>query len=778
VHRMVDTTIVSSLTAARASTVPAQGMRSGKRVWAVYGCLGIFVAFYLVFVVVRRNSPYSPLVDGWLVDTMEVVAAGMCIAKGLVRRPGRAVALTLGFGLLAWALGDVALTIESLGGATPGVPSVADGFYLAFYPLTYVAVVLFMRGHIRRLTTPSWLDGAVAGLGAAAVLAAFAFPSLLRAAGGGSLSVATNLAYPVGDLLLLALVVGATALLPGQRKAPWLLIAGGIFLTVVGDTSNLFGSSAGVWGGVADGIGWPTATLLISMSVWLRPRPSDPLVQQKPTGFVLPGLATVCGLTVLVVGTVFHPGRVAIGLATATLVVAGIRLALSVAGLRTLTQHRHRQSITDELTGLGNRRYLFQVLDAFFAEQADPEMPSRQLAFLFIDLDRFKEINDSYGHPAGDELLRQLGPRLASALRSTDALVRIGGDEFAIIMMDADADGTVAMARRLTATLEQPFVLDVVSAQIGASIGIALAPSDAFDSAGLLWCADIAMYRAKSNGTPFALYEQDLDNIGHRWNLVEELRTALDGDELVLHYQPQLDLHSGEILTAEALVRWQHPRLGLIPPLNFLPLAEEAGLMNEMTAWVLSHALEQCAAWRTAGRRMAVAVNISATNLLDSSLTDLVSSLLKRHDLPPDCLVIELTETSVITDFERSRLVIEELRDLGISVSIDDFGAGFTSLAHLSTLAVKELKLDRTFITGLGTGRQRERDLQLVRATIDLAHTMGLRVVAEGIEDDATLKLLADLGCDLAQGYFISKPKPADEFAFRPSADLELAPAI
>jgi diguanylate cyclase (GGDEF)-like protein len=747
-------------------------------VWRVYACLGAFVAFYIVFVILRRNSPYMTAIDGWAVDAMEIVASGLCLAKGLTRRPGRAVAVTLGLGLMAWALGDVALTIESLGGANPAVPSVADGFYLSFYPLTYVAVVLFMSGAVRRLTTASWLDGAVAGLGAAAVLAAFAFPSILRAAGGGALTVATNLAYPVGDLLLLALIVGGTAVLSGQRKAPWLLLAGGLLLTVLGDTGNLLSTSTGTLGAIADGIGWPTATLFMSMAVWLRPRPSDPLAQQKPTGFLLPGLALLSGLAVLVAGTVVHPGRVAIGLATVTLLVAGARLAISVSGLRALTQERLRQSITDDLTGLGNRRYLFQVLDAFFGEPVVVGLPPRRLAFLFIDLDRFKEINDSYGHPAGDELLRQLGPRLAASLRSTDALVRIGGDEFAVVMVDSDAQAATAAAQRLTAALQEPFSLDIVSVTIGASIGIALAPDDATDSAGLLWGADVAMYRAKASGSPVALYESDVDSSGNRWSLIEELRSALDNDELVLHYQPQLDLHSGEILTAEALIRWQHPRLGLIPPLNFLPLAEEAGLMKEVTAWVLSSALDQCATWRAAGRGMTVAVNVSATNLLDPELVPLVRRLLDDHRLSADCLVIEITETSVITDFERSRQVIEELRDLGVNVSIDDFGAGFTSLAHLGSLAVRELKLDRMFITGLGAGRDGERDLQLVRATIELAHTMGLRVVAEGIEDDATLTLLAELGCDIGQGYFISKPKPAAEFAFRPNSDLQLAPAL
>jgi diguanylate cyclase (GGDEF)-like protein len=772
------------------TTAPARrGTRSrwdrsaGTHIWLAYAFLGLLLATYFVLLLIRHGAE-STLIDGWGASGFEVVAAALCIVRGLQRRPGRLIALMLGLGALAWALGDVTLTAMSLGGSEPPVPSIADVFYILFYPLTYVGVVLAMRGEVRRLSTPSWLDGAVAGLGAAALCAAFAFHTILQSAGGKALEVATNLAYPVGDLLLLALIVGGSAVLSGRRRTPWLLLASGITINVVGDTFNLFGATGASdrLGNVSDAIAWPASILLISMSVWLRPRPSDPLVLQKPTGFVLPGLAAVAGLAILVAGTVGQPNPVAIVLATATLVVVGIRLAVSVAGLRTLTQERLRLSITDDLTGLGNRRYLFQILDAFFAEPLDPQSPPRRLAFLFLDLDHFKEINDSFGHPAGDELLRQLGPRLTAALRDSDALVRLGGDEFAVVLMDADATAAATAAERISASLDQPFDLGVVQARVGASIGIALSPDDATDSARLVWCADVAMYRAKAGGVSSALFEQELDDDGHRWRLLEELNTAVTQDQLVLHYQPQLDLSTGEILTVEALVRWQHPQLGLIPPLKFLPLAEEAGLMGALTTRVLSKALEQCAAWRRSGREISVAVNISATNLVDPGFAELVGELLDSYELPGDALVIELTETTVITDFERSKLVIEELHALGLIVSIDDFGSGFTSLAHLSSLAVHELKLDRVFITGLGTGEQRDRDLQLVRATIDLGHTMGLRVVAEGIEDSATLELLSQLGCDIAQGYYISKPRPAEELSFRahtePPALAPLAPTI
>ena len=278
------------------------------------------------------------------------------------------------------------------------------------------------------------------------------------------------------------------------------------------------------------------------------------------------------------------------------------------------------------------------------------------------------------------------------------------------------------------------------------------------------------MYRAKLGKTPFAFYQPDLDDEGDHIQLVEELREAIDQSGLVLHYQPQLDLRSGEILAVEALIRWPHPRLGLLPPDRFLPLAEDAGLMQEVTRWVLDEAISQCSAWCSDGRILMMAVNITPSNLLAPGFVDLVMDRLSHHGLPAELLVLEITETSVITEFERARRVIEDLRDRAVTVSIDDFGAGVTSLAYLSNLAVRELKLDRTFITGLAAG-DGHRDMDLVRSTIELGHSMGLRIVAEGIEDTPMLELLRDLGCDVAQGYGISRPKPAEDLSFRRRAD-------
>jgi diguanylate cyclase (GGDEF)-like protein len=588
--------------------------------------------------------------------------------------------------------------------------------------------------------------------------------------GGSSVAAVTNLAYPVADLLLLALVVGSSTLMSGRRKAPWILMAGGIAINVAGDTANLFTSTSGHQGFILNAFAWPASILFLSMSVWLRARPSNPLTLQKPATFVIPGVSTACALVILYAGNLQAISRVALDLATVTLLLVGVRLVLSVRGMRALSQERRHQSLTDDLTGLGNRRCLSTMLDAFFADHDATAAQPRLLAFLFVDLNHFKEINDTFGHPAGDQILKQLGPRLSACLRESDLLIRLGGDEFVVVLLDGDAEYATGIAQRLTEELVNPFVLDTmrasINASIGASIGIALAPTDATDSAGLLRCADIAMYRAKSNGAPFTIYQPYLDNQGNRLLLLEELRTAIDEHQLVLHYQPQRDLRTGEIVAVESLLRWAHPRLGMVPPGEFLPFAEEAGLMGPITTLVLNDALIQCAAWRNAGNPLSISVNISATNLLDPRFTDLVRDLLQSHRVPAQDLVLEITETSVISEFDRSQQVIQELWDLGIIVSIDDFGAGFTSLAHLSSLAVKELKLDIEFIRRL-SATDNERDLDLVRATIDLGHALGLRIVAEGIEDHATLELLSDLGCDLGQGYFISKPKPANQLELK-----------
>jgi diguanylate cyclase len=744
-----------------------------RTIWIVYGLLGVLVVSYVALLALRGGQTW-PWLDSWGVAAFEIVVSLLCLARAAVDRRRTAIPLLLGLGILSWSLGDLVLAVESVGGATPPVPSLADLFYLGFYPITYVALTLIMRRQAGRQNATSLLDGAVAGLGAAALCAAFVFQGVLRSAGGGAAAVATNLAYPVGDLLLLVMVVGATAILPARRRRRWALLATGYLVNAVGDTCALFGSGIGAThvGTIFNAIAWPVSILLISAFVWLPRRPVEPASTESVPGFVLPGLATAAAVAILMVGSLHRIDLPAVALAGATLLVAGVRFALSLMRLRKLTEQREVHALTDQLTAIGNRRALSELIDGLIAEHATGDVEARQLAFLFVDLNRFKQVNDAFGHAAGDDVLRELGQRLKQSLRNSDLVVRLGGDEFAVVLMDANADAATKVAGRIHSELEEPFLVGTVRARLTASIGIAVMTTDTTDTKELLRRADLAMYRSKLDGQPHAIYHEQLDGKSSRIILAEDLRLAIERRQLKLHYQPQVELSTGEVVSVEALVRWTHPHLGNVPPLEFLPLAEQADLMGALTELVLDSALAQCARWRANGQPVAVSVNISATNLLEPGFPESIAQALRTHGLPAESLVLEITETTVMADLDRCRRAIEELRDLGLVVSVDDFGAGFTSLAYLSSLAVGELKLDRSFINALASD---DRDLALVQSTIELAHALGLRVVAEGVEDDGALGLLKELDCDLAQGYLISRPKPSDELALSRYQQMQVA---
>jgi diguanylate cyclase (GGDEF)-like protein len=746
-----------------------------RGVWLVYLVLGLLLVGFLALLVARPSEGQSTAIGGWGVDLFEGITAGLCILSAARRRSGRTVPILLGLGLMCWALGDTVLTIESSGAATPVSASLADAFYLAYFPIAYVALVVFVRSETRHLGSPNWLDGAVAGLGASSVCAAFAFRWLEHSTHTSGLSLAVNIAYPVGDMLLLALVVGGSAVMSGRSRLPWLMVVGAIIVNVIGDTSNvlprsLTGSSLGM---IANTVAWPVSNYLTSLAMWVRPGVGNPLALRRPPDFLLPGLAAAAGLIVMLLDTITHINLVAKSLAAATLLLVVLRAAGSVRTLRAQTQERQRLASTDHLTGLPNRRRLFEALGAFF-EEPDENRP--RLAFLFIDLDHFKQINDSFGHPAGDDVLRRVGDRLSRSLTGTDLLARLGGDEFAVILTDSDITAAAATAARLAAALEPPFAIDAVSAHIGMSIGIAIAPDHAIDPDSLMRCADGAMYRAKLGAETVATYEPTLDD-GDRLRRADELSTAIDTNQLTLHYQPQLDLASATVTKVEALVRWRHPTLGTVAPLSFLPLAEEAGMMPKLTRWVLSTALNQCRVWRALGTPMRVAVNVSTSDLVDPGFPGIVSGLLAREGVPADALMIEITETSVIEQFDQVKSVVDQLHELGIQVAIDDFGAGFTSLAYLNSLAVAELKLDRQLIIPMANGTT-SRGTELVRATIALGHALGLKVIAEGVEDQVALRLLEQFGCDLAQGYEIGRPVPATDLALDTRAGAWSAPHV
>jgi diguanylate cyclase (GGDEF)-like protein len=415
------------------------------------------------------------------------------------------------------------------------------------------------------------------------------------------------------------------------------------------------------------------------------------------------------------------------------------------------------QALHDALTGLPNRDLFHDRLSQTIALE---RREAGRAAVILIDLDRFKEINDTLGHQSGDDLLKQVGSSLALAVRESDTVARLGGDEFAIVSPRTDADGALALADKLRESLARPITVGGIELEIDASMGIALFPEHGADAETLMRRADVALYLSKDAHAP-SLYVAEQDHYSpERLALVSDLRRAVASrDELVVFFQPQADLATGEIVRAEALVRWRHPSLGLLTPDVFLPLAERTGLMRPLTRHVLDASLQQCRAWRDRGLDVEVAVNVSGRDLLDLALPDEVTEALERFGVPADRLELEITEDTILTDPVRARSVLERLSTLGVSLAIDDFGAGYSSLGYLKRLSVDVLKIDRSFVMNMASD---ENDAVIVRSTIDLGHNLGLRVVAEGVEDEQTMRRLGELDCDVAQGYFLGRPTPAE----------------
>ncbi len=427
----------------------------------------------------------------------------------------------------------------------------------------------------------------------------------------------------------------------------------------------------------------------------------------------------------------------------------------------TALEQRAMHDVThDALTDLPNRVLFRDRLEqALHAAQHD----STHTAILMMDLDRFKEINDTLGHFNGDRLLKQVAARLQGIMQETATVARLGGDEFAIllpkILVGKEAE---EVARKIGKALQAPFGLEGLKLDVQASIGIAVYPEHGSDADTLLQRADVAMYMAKQEKTGYIVYDPKHDKHSpHRLTLMGELRHAIESDELVLYYQPKAKIKTGEIAEVEALVRWQHPQHDLMPPDEFIPLAERTGLIKPLTIWVLNHALRQHSIWKEQGLDIGVAVNMSAHGLLDLELPDLIAGVLASHNAAPDRLVLEITETSIMVDQERALQILTRLADMGVRLSIDDFGTGYSSLAYLSKLPVCEIKIDKSFVMDMN---ENEKHAMIVRATIDLAHNLGLEVIAEGTCAKEIFAQLESLDCDAAQGHYISPPISAEEF--------------
>jgi diguanylate cyclase (GGDEF)-like protein len=426
--------------------------------------------------------------------------------------------------------------------------------------------------------------------------------------------------------------------------------------------------------------------------------------------------------------------------------------AVSLANGRMVDRLRY-ESTHDVLTGLPNRTFFGRVVDDLVGGRANSEGSG---AVFLLDLNRFKDVNDALGHTMGDQLLRQVGRRLSGALGNGATVARLGGDEFGIVIPEVrDSDEANAAAQRILAALRAPISVKDFSFEVEASAGIVLAPQHGSDAASLLQRADVAMYRAKDHRSNFELYDASTDaSSPRRLALASELRGAIAMGAVVPHFQPEIDLGTGLVVGVEALARWIHPTHGIVPPDDFISIAEQSGTIKLLTAEMLRQSLRQCAAWRREGIDLGLSVNVSPW-ALNAELVRTVERELAESGVSADQLTLELTENSIMADPARTIGILDDLARLGVAISVDDFGTGYSSLAYLKRLPVREIKIDRSFVMGMSADNV---DAAIVRSTVELSHTLGLRVVAEGVEDQLSLSHLKDWGCDLAQGYYFSRP--------------------
>jgi diguanylate cyclase (GGDEF)-like protein len=628
-----------------------------------------------------------------------LVCGGLACAGAAVLRGRHPVAAPL----LAAALGCAAADAF-------GAPSALHAVATALGALAVLVMVLARLGRPQALT---WLDFA---MGPCAV---------------GALAVTTGAELPA---TLAAMGVAAGLGLARWRVSPALACAM-VGLIALGEVPAL-------------------AVVPFALAAWLKERPAVPSPLFSPV--VLAALLAYAStaLTLLVVGQFVSLPPVAGVLATVTVLTGMARAGLTVVDR---LRHSHRQAVTDDLTGLGNRRHLLGRLSEAIAEQQS------EVALLLIDLDGFKELNDTLGHQAGDEVLTQIGPRLEEALQPGDTLARLGGDEFAVVLSPGDEASASAASLRLRAALERSFAVGEIRVHVDGSIGIALFPGHAQDAIGLLQRADVAMYEAKRTRTGHEVYLPERDHHSRRrLELLGELRDGLEDGQLVLHYQPKAEIATGAVRGVEALVRWAHPRRGLLMPADFLPLADHSGLGRSLTAFVLDRALMEIGLRRSEGFDLSVAVNLGPADLLDLGLPSDVARVLDRRQFPAACLRLEVSEDAVMADPDRSLEVLRELRKIGVATALDDFGAGHVSLAHLKHLGVDELKIDRSFVTSVADD---SRDAAIVHSTVDLGRRLGMRVVAEGVETPEAWDLLAGLSCDEAQGFYLGRPMTATALA-------------
>ncbi len=723
--------------------------------------LGIGVATYAITSIVDPGAAHNTFFVKILYPALNLSAAALIAVRAYRVIADRLAWTLIAIGMAVSAIGDIVYAIWVREGQSP---SVADPAYLAFYPFVYAGLLLLMRSRLKRVPLPIRLDALVCALAAAAVGVALQAGPIHAAAVRVPATVLVGLVYPWGDLILLAVTAGMLPILGWRNEFRWGLLVVGFLGFAVADTAYLFETAEGSYrvGTTLDAL-WPAASLLVAMASWAPSRPSNAPPAPRGLGsYTVPVLCTVVALTVAVVG---HNSTLATALAALSLVAVAARFSATFRDVSMLAES-HKQAMTDELTNLPNRRSLATALtglpDSAPAGPLSATGARSRRALLLLHLYEFAEISDSIGRHFGDDLLSHVANRLAHCVRHDDLLARVGDDEFAILLTEgSDLIAARAQAGRLLEALSEPFALDPITVQVDARIAIALYPDHCDHPQELLTRAEMAIPYAKAAPGKIAVYDSAYEMYrDNDPNLIEELRVALlDDTQLTMHYQPKINASDGSVHSVEALLRWRHPSRGLLLPEEFLSAAERAGLMRQVANRAINLALKQARTWRDQGMPLTVAVNLSTTNLLDLNLVSTIEGLLRTHGLAADSLIVEITESALV-DSARSRNTVAALQQLGVRISLDDYGTGWSSLARLQDVSVDELKLDRVFVSRLA---QDPRSVAIVRSTVALARSLGADLVAEGVEDEVTLRALRRYGCTITQGFVHSPPLPADD---------------
>ncbi len=664
-------------------------------------------------------------------------------------------ARALSLAIFLWGVGSCVATWSIFRGFER-ISTYGDVGYVLFYPLALLGIARLLR-RASRLKFAEILDSLIVGLGVSSVGAALALRPLTASILSSSTSLTfTGLLYPIADLVLFA-YVAAGIKASGRHLSPrtaWL--AGGIVLFALTDGLFLYQSAmASYTFGTWLDSGWLLGFAVLSESVW---RPSAE-IQEVSNSSLPQGLALASGMSILTAAAIWPSlfPTYALIPACATLIAAFLRMGLSLREAHRLSQEE-LLARTDDLTGLPNRRLFVSDLSMAVTQWNSGRAFG---ALMIIDLDGFKEVNDSLGHLAGDALLRGVAGRLNAKLPRDSLLARLGGDEFGVIMRSPRIlEDSNEMARQLRETLITPFQVSGVKIRVDASIGIAYAPRHGNDASTLLSRADIAMYRAKRAHLGVSVWDESADELSpDRAGLAEELSQGLRRSELILHYQPIVSLVDGSVEAVEALMRWRHPRLGLLNPEHFLPLAERIGLIHDITISALTQGLQVIAEWQQVGIDTSIAVNISARDLIRIDFLDSIERALAGSGVDPSSLILEITEDVLLVDPEAAGRVINQLAKMRVRIAIDDFGTGFSSLSYLQQLPVHTLKLDRSFVAHLfDVGGAGVRASAVAKAVIDLARSLGLACIAEGVESEEGLSLLRELGCTSAQGRYLAPP--------------------